>query len=52
MHNSLVKTNIGGGIATITLARPDHANALSEAMLGALETALQQTEADQTHVSS
>ena len=47
MHNSLVKTNIEDGIATITLARPDHANALSEAMLGALETALQQTEGDQ-----
>ena len=47
MHNALVKTQIEGGIATITLARADHANALSEAMLGAIETALQQAEADQ-----
>ena len=48
MHNSLVKIEIASGIATLTLARPDHANALSEAMLGALETALQQADTDQT----
>jgi enoyl-CoA hydratase/carnithine racemase len=46
MHNSLVKTEVEGGIATLTLARPDHANALSESMLGALETALGAAEAD------
>ncbi|HEY5363074.1 MAG TPA: enoyl-CoA hydratase [Aestuariivirga sp.] len=46
MHNLLVKTKIEGGIATLTLARPEAANALSEAMLGALETALQQVETD------
>ena len=46
MRNSLVKSKIETGIATLTLARPDHANALSEAMLGALETALQQAETD------
>ena len=51
MNNSLVKIEITSGIATLTLARPDHANALSEAMLAALADALQKAEADpQTRV--
>lgn len=46
MHNSFVEIEITSGIATLTLARPDHANALSEAMLDALETALQRADSD------
>lgn len=42
----LARTDLAGGIALLTLARPDRRNSLSEAMMAALSDALAQIAAD------
>ena len=46
MSKSLVHSATLNTVTTLTLTRPEHANALSEAMLEALENALKQANAD------
>jgi enoyl-CoA hydratase/carnithine racemase len=46
--SDLVLSHVANGVATLTLNRPDKANALSAAMMDALEAAVQAAEADPT----
>lgn len=46
VEGAIVKTAVAGGVATLTLARPQSRNSLSEAMMAALTSALADIAAD------